>query len=97
MHMPKLPYQSGHLLFNHLVGVIMFYYRAKKPGYENRVSAIMSLLWLIVPSVPNLYFSDLKQTLKRDHAENILMITANFGGTKDVTVQCAAKPKVIIL
>ncbi|CAH1781834.1 unnamed protein product, partial [Owenia fusiformis] len=86
LHMPELPSQTAHMLFNYLLGFIMFYVRSPTEGGQDAIGSAMSVIWLVVPSVHGIFFKDLKQTLKKEQCDPTLMITANVPSTKKVIV-----------
>ncbi|CAB4005474.1 Hypothetical predicted protein, partial [Paramuricea clavata] len=89
VHIPMLPPNAGVILFNHLVGVVLFYSRRSQPCSDDAIALVLSsLLWKIVPSVPKLYLKDLKYSAKKEHCERTLMVTANTPGTKKIVVTC---------
>lgn len=96
MYIPELPPYAAQQLLNNLVGVIVYHDRLNIPGTQERIAAIFPLLWQIAPSVDNVYFADLKQSLRREHIDNILMVTANVACTTEVSVVYTAKERLNI-
>ncbi|XP_023931089.1 protein unc-80 homolog isoform X1 [Lingula anatina] len=84
--LPSLPSQTGHILFNYLVGYIMFNVRAPSEGTVESTSRVLSILWMVIPYVDGIFFKDLKQTLKKEQCEPQLMVTANVPSAKKILI-----------
>uniref|UniRef100_T2M9T4 Protein unc-80 homolog n=1 Tax=Hydra vulgaris TaxID=6087 RepID=T2M9T4_HYDVU len=92
-HFPMLPPSAAHLLLNNLIGVIIYHNRTNKKMTQERIFSVMSLLWEVVPSVPEVHFTTMKPILRREHVDNIIMMTANIVGTKEIIVAMPNKKK----
>uniref|UniRef100_T1IVG6 Uncharacterized protein n=1 Tax=Strigamia maritima TaxID=126957 RepID=T1IVG6_STRMM len=83
---PNLPPQSGFVLFNYLVGYVMFYVRTPTEGGQEHIGNALSLLWMVVPSVEGILLKDLKQILRKEQCDTTLLITANVPSAKKVII-----------
>ncbi|KAJ0009452.1 hypothetical protein NQD34_001154 [Periophthalmus magnuspinnatus] len=73
LNIGDLPAQTSHILFNYLVGLIMYFVRT--PCVEwgmDAISATLTFLWEVVRYVEGLFFKDLKQTMKKEQCEECL-------------------------
>ena len=84
--MPRLPAQAAYTLYNYLIGFVMFNVRTPNEGNHELVGAILSVLWLVVPSVHGLFLKDLKQILRKEQCDANLLITANVPSAKKIIV-----------
>ncbi|BHF58580.1 Protein unc-80 [Sparganum proliferum] len=84
--LPELPMQTAHILFNNLVGCIMFYVRTPNFDAPDSIASVLCILHMIVPFVKNIYFKDLKQTLRREQIDGTLLVTANLPCAKQFNV-----------
>lgn len=84
--MPKLPAQAAYTLYNYLIGFVMFHVRAPVEGSQEIISSVLSILWLVVPSVHGLFLKDLKQILRKEQCDASLLITANVPSAKKIIV-----------
>ncbi|TGZ66684.1 hypothetical protein CRM22_005205 [Opisthorchis felineus] len=84
--LPELPKQSAHVIFNNLVGYIMFHVRTPNFNAPEAIASALSVLHLVVPHVQNIYFKDLKQTLRREQIDSTLLLTANLPCAKQFNV-----------
>ncbi|CAL8087525.1 unnamed protein product [Calicophoron daubneyi] len=84
--LPELPTQSAHAIFNNLVGYMMYHIRTPSPGALKAIGSALSVLYLVVPHVQNIYFKDLKQTMRREQIDSTLLLTANLPCTKQFNV-----------
>lgn len=91
--MPRLPTQAAHVMYNYIVGFIMFYIRSPCEGYTELIAAALSALWLVVPSVYGLYLKDLKQVLRKEQCDSTLLITANVPSAKKIIVHGECPPR----
>uniref|UniRef100_UPI00358FE682 protein unc-80 homolog n=1 Tax=Myxine glutinosa TaxID=7769 RepID=UPI00358FE682 len=86
LNVGDLPPQASHILFNYLVGLIMYFVRTPCNWGEEAMAATLSFLWQVAGSVEGLHFKDLKQTLKKEQCELKLLVTAAMPGTKTLVV-----------
>ncbi|CAH8647605.1 unnamed protein product [Schistosoma bovis] len=84
--LPELPMQTAHALFNNLVGYIMFHIRTPSFNAPQSIASALSVLHLIIPYVQNIYFKDLKQTMRREQIDSTLLLTANLPCAKQFNV-----------
>uniref|UniRef100_A0AAY5KIG3 Unc-80 homolog (C. elegans) n=1 Tax=Esox lucius TaxID=8010 RepID=A0AAY5KIG3_ESOLU len=86
MNIGDLPAQTSHILFNYLVGLIMYFVRTPCEWGMDAISATLTFLWEVVGYVEGLFFKDLKQTMKKEQCEVKLLVTASMPGTKTLVV-----------
>nr|CAH8869810.1 unnamed protein product [Trichobilharzia regenti] len=84
--LPELPTQTAHALFNNLVGYIMFHIRTPNFNAPQSIAGALSVLHLVIPHVQNIYFKDLKQTMRREQIDSTLLLTANLPCAKQFNV-----------
>ena len=84
--MPRLPAQAAYTLYNYLIGFVMFHVRAPVEGSQEIIGSVLSILWLVVPSVHGLFLKDLKQILRKEQCDASLLITANVPSAKKIIV-----------
>ncbi|XP_078453386.1 protein unc-80 homolog [Lampetra planeri] len=82
----ELPPQTSHILFNYLIGLIMYFVRTPCDCGEEAVAATLTFLWQVVSFVEGLFIKDLKQTLKKEQCDLKLLVTAAMPGTKTLVV-----------
>ncbi|XP_014671826.1 PREDICTED: protein unc-80 homolog [Priapulus caudatus] len=85
-HVQELPGHAAHTLFNYMLGFIMFHVRAPVEGSQEAIAISLSLLWQIVPDVQDVFFKELKQTLKREQCDAMIMLTASVPSAKKIIV-----------
>ncbi|KAJ3584353.1 hypothetical protein NHX12_014848 [Muraenolepis orangiensis] len=86
LNIGDLPAQTSHILFNYLVGLIMYFVRTPCEWGMEAISATLTFLWEVVGYVEGLFFKDLKQTMKKEQCEVKLLVTASMPGTKTLVV-----------
>ncbi|TKS64898.1 Protein unc-80 -like protein [Collichthys lucidus] len=86
LNIGDLPAQTSHILFNYLVGLIMYFVRTPCEWEMDAISATLTFLWEVVGYVEGLFFKDLKQTMKKEQCEVKLLVTASMPGTKTLVV-----------
>ncbi|TKS64886.1 Protein unc-80 -like protein [Collichthys lucidus] len=86
LNIGDLPAQTSHILFNYLVGLIMYFVRTPCEWGMDAISATLTFLWEVVGYVEGLFFKDLKQTMKKEQCEVKLLVTASVPGTKTLVV-----------
>ncbi|VDO06401.1 unnamed protein product [Rodentolepis nana] len=86
--LPELPMQTAHILFNNLIGCIMFHVRTPSFDAPDSIASILCVLHMIIPYVKNVYFKDLKQTFRREQIDSTLLVTANLPCAKQFNVFC---------
>jgi len=84
--MPRLPAQAAFTLYNYLIGFVMFHVRAPVEGSQELIASVLSIIWLVVPSVHGLFLKDLKQVLRKEQCDATLLITANVPSAKKIIV-----------
>uniref|UniRef100_A0A5S6PYL0 UNC80 domain-containing protein n=1 Tax=Trichuris muris TaxID=70415 RepID=A0A5S6PYL0_TRIMR len=86
LHYDTLPSQTAYVLLNSIIGFVMYYFRSPSKDSEDAIARGLSLLWLIVPSIRGVLFKDLKQTLRKEQCDGMLLITANVPSAKKIIV-----------
>ncbi|XP_078260328.1 protein unc-80 homolog isoform X2 [Rhinoraja longicauda] len=86
LNIGDMPAQTSHILFNYLVGLIMYFVRTPCEWGMDAISATVTFLWEVVVYVEGLFFKDLKQTMKKEQCEVKLLVTASMPGTKTLVV-----------
>uniref|UniRef100_A0A1A8CPY5 Unc-80 homolog n=1 Tax=Nothobranchius kadleci TaxID=1051664 RepID=A0A1A8CPY5_NOTKA len=86
LNIGDMPAQTSHILFNYLVGLIMYFVRTPCEWGMDAISATLTFLWEVVVYVEGLFFKDLKQTMKKEQCEVKLLVTASMPGTKTLVV-----------
>ncbi|XP_048124538.1 protein unc-80 homolog isoform X5 [Alosa alosa] len=86
LNIGDMPAQTSHILFNYLVGLIMYFVRTPCEWGMDAISATLTFLWEVVGYVEGLFFKDLKQTMKKEQCEVKLLVTASMPGTKTLVV-----------
>ncbi|XP_030638088.1 protein unc-80 homolog [Chanos chanos] len=86
LNIGDLPAQTSHILFNYLVGLIMYFVRTPCEWGMDAISATLTFLWEVVGYVEGLFFKDLKQTMKKEQCEVKLLVTASMPGAKTLVV-----------
>uniref|UniRef100_A0A8D0H2X6 Unc-80 homolog, NALCN channel complex subunit n=1 Tax=Sphenodon punctatus TaxID=8508 RepID=A0A8D0H2X6_SPHPU len=86
LNIGNFPAQTSHILFNYLVGLIMYFVRTPCEWGMDAISATLTFLWEVVGYVEGLFFKDLKQTMKKEQCEVKLLVTASMPGTKTLVV-----------
>eukprot|EP00079_Xenopus_tropicalis_P039182 XP_017952953.1 PREDICTED: protein unc-80 homolog isoform X12 [Xenopus tropicalis] len=86
LNIGDFPAQTSHILFNYLVGLIMYFVRTPCEWGMDAISATLTFLWEVVGYVEGLFFKDLKQTMKKEQCEVKLLVTASMPGTKTLVV-----------
>ena len=71
---PKLPQQAAFVLYNYIIGYIMFYVRHPKEKSQDLIGQALATLWMVVHSVQGIMFKDLKQILRKEQARSILSL-----------------------
>uniref|UniRef100_A0A183ALS2 Rho-GAP domain-containing protein n=1 Tax=Echinostoma caproni TaxID=27848 RepID=A0A183ALS2_9TREM len=84
--LPELPMQAAHAIFNNLVGYIMFHVRTPSFEAHESIASALSVVHLVIPHVQNIYFKDLKQTMRREQIDLTLLLTANLPCAKQFNV-----------
>ncbi|XP_036354476.1 protein unc-80 homolog isoform X2 [Octopus sinensis] len=86
LYFRDLPAQMAHSLFNYLIGYVIFYVRTPSEGGKECIAGALSLLWQIIPSVEEIYFKDLKQTLRKEQCDPFLLVSSNVPSAKKIIV-----------
>ncbi|KFD56195.1 hypothetical protein M513_02973 [Trichuris suis] len=86
LHYDSLPSQTAYILLNYIIGFVMYYFRSPSKDSQDAIARGISVLWLIVPSIKGVVFKDLKQTLRKEQCDAVLLITANVPSAKKIVV-----------
>jgi protein unc-80 len=81
-----IPPQFAHAVFNYVLGLLMSMVRSPLDGSQDLIVAGLTLLWQIVPYLHGLVLKDLKQILRKEQAEMMILITGNIPSTKKVII-----------
>lgn len=65
----ELPPQTAYVLFNYLLGVVMFFVRTSSDTSQEAISSIQTIIWRIAAFVNGIVFKDLKQTLRKEQCD----------------------------
>lgn len=75
----ELPPQTAYVLFNYLLGVVMFFVRTSSDTSQEAIASIQTIIWRIATFVNGIVFKDLKQTLRKEQCDvNIFIIIIIF-------------------
>ncbi|CDW58970.1 protein unc 80 [Trichuris trichiura] len=86
LHYDSLPSQTAYVLLNYIIGFVMYYFRSPSKDSQDAIARGISVLWMIVPSIKGVVFKDLKQTLRKEQCDGVLLITANVASAKKIVV-----------
>ncbi|CAF0895311.1 unnamed protein product [Rotaria sp. Silwood1] len=81
-----IPPQFAHAVFNYVLGLLMSMVRSPLDGSQELIVAGLTLLWQIIPYLHGLVLKDLKQILRKEQAEMMILITGNIPSTKKVII-----------
>ncbi|CAF3810181.1 unnamed protein product, partial [Didymodactylos carnosus] len=81
-----IPPQFAHAIFNYVLGLLMSMVRSPLDGSQELIAAALTLLWQIIPFLHGLVLKDLKQILRKEQAEQMILITGNIPSTKKVII-----------
>ncbi|KAJ8665380.1 hypothetical protein QAD02_007042, partial [Eretmocerus hayati] len=89
---PKLPQQAAFVLYNNIIGYIMFYTRTPHEDGQRLIGTALSVLWMVVHSVHGIMFKDLKQILRKEQCDASILLTANVPSAKKIIVHGPQDP-----
>ncbi|CAF3737280.1 unnamed protein product, partial [Adineta steineri] len=81
-----IPPQFAHAVFNYVLGLLMSMVRSPLDGSQELIVAGLTLLWQIIPYLHGLVLKDLKQILRKEQAEMMILITGSIPSTKKVII-----------
>ena len=81
-----MPAQCAHAIFNSLLGLLISMVRSPWDGSQELILTGLTLLWQIIPYLHGLVLKDLKQILRTEQAEMMILITGNIPSAKRVVV-----------
>eukprot|EP00118_Oscarella_pearsei_P008956 m.48806 g.48806 ORF g.48806 m.48806 type:complete len:1415 (+) comp33927_c0_seq11:615-4859(+) len=92
---PSLPSAASQFIYNHMIGMIMYYTNdAKgkhKEGAQEIILDILSLLWQVVPSVRGLNLKQLKDRLKKEHCDMTVVVNSKPNIAKSLSISFPSK------
>jgi protein unc-80 len=83
---PRLPQQAAFVLYNYIIGYVMFYVRTTHENSQHLIGSALSILWMVVHSVHGIMFKDLKQILRKEQCDASVLLTANVPSAKKIIV-----------
>ena len=81
-----IPSQCAHTIFNYLLGLLISMIRSPLEGAQDLILAALTLLWQIIPYLHGLVLKDLKQILRTEQAEMMVLVTGNMPSAKRVII-----------
>ncbi|CAF0857757.1 unnamed protein product [Adineta steineri] len=81
-----IPCQFAHAIFNYVLGLLLSMSRSPIDGSQELFIAGLTLFWQIIPFVHGLILKDLKQILRKEQAEMMILITGNIPSTKKIII-----------
>ena len=86
LYLTDIPPQFAHAIFNYVLGLLLSMVRSPLDGSQELIIAGLTLLWQIIPYVHGLVLKDFKQSLRKEQAEMMILITGNIPSTKKVII-----------
>lgn len=81
-----IPPQFAHAMFNHVLGLLISMVRSPLDCSQELIVSGLTLLWQIIPHLHGLVLKDLKQVLRKEQAEMLILVTGNIPSTKIVII-----------
>lgn len=81
-----MPSQCAHTIFNYVLGLVVSMIRSPLEGAQDLILAGLTLLWQIIPYLHGLVLKDLKQILRTEQAEMMILVTGNLPSAKRVII-----------
>ena len=82
----EIPSQCAHAIFNYALGLLISMIRSPLDGTQELTAHGLALLWQIIPYVNGLVLKDLKQMLRTEQAEMMILVTGNVPSAKRVII-----------
>jgi len=86
IYLTDIPPQFAHAIFNYVLGLLISMVRSPIDGSQELFISGLTLFWQIIPYVHGLVLKDLKQILRKEQAEMMILITGNIPSTKKVVI-----------
>ncbi|CAF4414152.1 unnamed protein product [Rotaria socialis] len=86
IYFTDIPPQFAHAIFNYVLGLLSSMVRSPLDGSQELIVNGLTLLWQIVPYLHGLVLKDLKQILRKEQAEMLILVTGNMPSTKKVII-----------
>jgi hypothetical protein len=86
LYLSDIPPPFAHAIFNYVLGLLLSMARSSVDGSQELFISGMALFWQIIPYVHGLVLKDLKQILRKEQAEMMILITGNIPSTKKVVI-----------
>ncbi|UJR20708.1 hypothetical protein I4U23_023829 [Adineta vaga] len=86
LYLSDIPSQFAHAIFNYVLGLLLSMIRSPIDNSQELFICGLNLFWQIIPYVHGLVLKDLKQILRKEQAEMMILITGNIPSTKKVVI-----------
>ncbi|CAF3964235.1 unnamed protein product, partial [Rotaria sp. Silwood2] len=86
IYFTDIPPQFAHATFNYVLGLLLSMVRSPLDGSQELIANGLALLWQIIPYLHGLVLKDLKQILRKEQAEMLILVTGNIPSTKKVII-----------
>jgi hypothetical protein len=86
IYLTDIPPQFAHAIFNYVLGLLLSMVRSPLDGSQELIIAGLTLLWQIIPYLHGLVLKDFKQSLRKEQADMMILITGNIPSTKKVII-----------
>ncbi|CAF3405487.1 unnamed protein product [Rotaria sp. Silwood1] len=86
IYFTDIPPQFAHAIFNYVLGLLLSMVRSPLDGSQELIANGLTLLWQIIPYLHGLVLKDLKQILRKEQAEMLILVTGNVPSTKKVII-----------
>ncbi|CAF0814942.1 unnamed protein product [Rotaria sordida] len=86
IYFTDIPPQFAHAIFNYVLGLLLNMVRSPLDGSQELIVNGLTLLWQIIPYLHGLVLKDLKQILRKEQAEMLILVSGNIPSTKKVII-----------
>ncbi|CAF1372114.1 unnamed protein product [Adineta ricciae] len=86
LYSTDIPPQFAHSIFNYVLGLLLSVIRSPIDNSQELFISGLTLFWQIIPYVHGLVLKDLKQILRKEQAEMMILVTGNIPSTKKVVI-----------
>ena len=86
LYSTDIPPQFAHSIFNYVLGLLLSMIRSPIDNSQELFISGLTLFWQIIPYVHGLVLKDLKQILRKEQAEMMILVTGNIPSTKKVVI-----------
>ncbi|XP_065573108.1 protein unc-80 homolog isoform X4 [Artemia franciscana] len=83
---PEIPQQSAYVIFNAMIGFIMFHVRSSFEGSQESINQALTLIEQISRYIQGVHLKDLKQILRKEQCDMALVLFANVPAAKKIVV-----------